>query len=109
MAYTIFRNSEPKVRCGYNTIAFSHAATEAMKDASFVILLWDRETKMIAIQPSDERTNNTYTLIRRKGCRTSHITCVTFLRETGLRDIGNLPIEWNAKASRFEFSIPEPK
>jgi hypothetical protein len=95
----------------YARFSFNRSATNAMKekDASRVLLLWDKDTKKIGIKPlpKGERDKRAYDVnsVRKDG--TSFLHAKAFLEWMGYDYGENRSFEliWNTKEAVFEIAV----
>jgi hypothetical protein len=108
------KTSAPKVTIsGFGRIALNKAAADMLVkgDASFVVLLWDRTTRRVGIQPTAAETSNTYPLKAygpsgKTGTGFSAVTFLNFINYdwSQTRSFG---AEWLAVDKMLVFSIPQ--
>lgn len=111
---TFVKTSAPKVTIsGYGRIALNNAAADALAKGKvgFVVLLWDRTTQRVGIQPAAKETTNTYPLKAygpegKGGTGFSAVTFLNFINYdwSQTRSFG---AEWNAAEKMLVFGIPQ--
>ena len=91
-------------------IAVNKSATRVLeKDAvEFVVLLWDRETRRIAIRPLTKRDPRAYVVAYGKKGNGAGFSAKTFLDyiEYDFSVSRSFPVEWNDKEGQYEAQIP---
>jgi len=92
-------------------MALNKTATERLiKDAvEFVLLLWDKDTRKVAIRPITKKDTRAYKLSTAGRGNGAGFSCVTFLHHINYdwSKTRSYPIEWNNQEDMFVFSIPK--
>jgi hypothetical protein len=77
--------------------------------AKFVQILWDAESRMVALRPLVKQGESSYKLLVRPGKRRgTAFSALTFLRHIGwdLSKSATVSISWNEKEKILEASLP---
>jgi len=116
MPYEVFSRKTSRVGTpmitftGLGRIALNKASTRFLeKDAvEFVILLWDKEARRMAIRPITKRDARSYRVsygVKGNGAGFSAKTFLDFI-EYDYSVTRSFPVEWNDKENMLELEIP---
>jgi hypothetical protein len=113
MAYEVFssrgaRANRPLVSSGYSSLRFNKASTELFGDATHLLLLWDKEARKAAVQPTNKITENVYVLHRPKNGTGSSVTARAFLKAAKFATQQHVIANWNETEGLLEWVIPKP-
>jgi hypothetical protein len=116
MSYEIFektirRDTEPRVTIStLGRIQFNASASRILdKNAvETVLLLWDKDTRKIAIKSISKKDDRAYRMRYAKKGKGAGFAAKTFLEWCGYNysETKGYPCEWNEADSMFEVSVP---
>jgi hypothetical protein len=108
------KTSAPKITIsGFGRIALNKSAADALTKGGtgFIVLLWDKATNRIGIQPVAKESTNTYPLksYGPSGKTGTGFSAVTFLNfiDYDWSETRSFAAEWSAKDKMLIFSIPQ--
>lgn len=119
MAFEVFtrnftRTTAPKVTItNFGRIAINNSASDklAKNHDGFVVLLWDKATNRVGIQPVKREDTRTYPLkaYGPKGRSGTGFSAVTFLNFINYdwSETRSFPAEWNQTENMLIFGIPQ--
>lgn len=117
MAYEVFSRKTSRVGTPMMTItklgrmAFNNAATARLaKDVvEYVVLLFDKENRMVAVKPISKKDPRAYHVSYGKkgnGAGFSAKTFLDFIELDYASESRNVPVEWNAEQNMYEAQFP---
>ena len=92
-------------------LAFNKAATVIFQKEKVVdvILMWDKEKRLIGLQPITDKDNRSYKIRYNKRGDGSGFSATTFIKYIGYSaaDTKSMDIEWDEEKKMFLIEVPE--
>lgn len=116
MAYVVYekvvkRTTSPTVSISkLGRISFNAASTETLRKNAieYVLLLWDKESRKVAVKSTSKKDTRSYTLRFTQKNRMSGFAAKTFLNyiEYDFTESHQYPCTWSEREDMFEFQVP---
>jgi hypothetical protein len=114
MAYELFdqkaaRTGTPGLTISTDRFHFNADAGDLFAGTGFAHILWDRESRKVAVRPIQKSDVRAYTVTYYKGKRGASITAKAFLRhiQWTLKKPFSVPVAWNEKERLIEAQLPK--